>query len=268
MKIKRLSMILAFAFLTLPNVKPLHAQAQAQGAKLYADNCAYCHGADGKGSRGPAIATMPHTIALSDAALLSVLQNGQGSMPSFPDQSAEELNSIVRYLRTLQRGTGPAPTTALPGDPAAGKTLFYGDAHCSNCHMVSGQGGFMAPDLTAYGQGHGAEDIGKAITSPNAQLSAASRVVEVQTRGGEKLSGLVRNEDNLSLTLQTRDGRYHFLTRSNLTTVNYTDHSLMPADYATRLTQKQIADIESFLILSGRNAPSDGPPQGRRRRAN
>ena len=49
---------------------------------------------------------------------------------------------------------------------------------------------------------------------------------------------MVRAEDNLNITLQTEDGRYHFLSRSSLATVNYTDHSLMPHDYGTRLTPR------------------------------
>ena len=56
---------------------------------------------------------------------------------------------------------------------------------------------------------------------PDPPLVPASRVVEGETKTGQKLSGVVRSEDNFNLALETEDGRYHFLTRSSLAEVNY-----------------------------------------------
>ena len=70
----------------------------------------------------------------------------------------------------------------------------------------------------------------------------------------------MRAEDNLNITLQTEDGRYHFLSRSSLAKLNYTNHSLMPHNYGTRLTSSELDDLVSFLIVTGRNAPSEPAP--------
>jgi cytochrome c oxidase cbb3-type subunit 3 len=75
----------------------------------------------------------------------------------------------------------------------------------------------------------------------------------------------VRSEDNFNLALQTEDGRYHFLTRSSLVEVNYKQYSLMPRDYGTRLTGKELDDLVSFLIVTSKNAPVEAPPPRRRR---
>jgi hypothetical protein len=72
----------------------------------------------------------------------------------------------------------------------------------------------------------------------------------VITKTGLKLTGVLRYEDNFSLALQMEDGRYHLLARSDLTDVHYTDHSLMPRDYGTRLTSKELNDLVSFLIVA------------------
>jgi cytochrome c oxidase cbb3-type subunit 3 len=159
----------------------------------------------------------------------------------------------------------PATGTAT-GDADAGRAIFFGKAQCSTCHMVNGEGGFIASDLTAYGQRRDAGAILQAIVKPDQQLAAASRVVEVRTNAGQSLQGEVRYEDNLNLALQTQDGRYHFLTRSQLAEVNYTDHSLMPHDYGTRLTAKELDDVVGFLIATGKNAPADAAPARRGRR--
>lgn len=241
---------------------PRSGSNQGQGAQLFASNCAFCHGADGKGGRGPAIAAMPKVIALSDQTLIGIVHNGEAEqgMPAFPDLGDQGTQAVVQYLRSLQGVTGAASPAKLKGDPNAGRQLFFGNAQCSTCHMVSGKGGFMAPELTSYAKNRPTDDILQAIVNPDANLQPTSRVAEVRTRAGESLTGVVRAEDNLNITLQTEDGRYHFLSRSSLVTVNYTDHSLMPHDYGTRLTSSELNDLVSFLIVTGRNAPSEPAP--------
>jgi putative heme-binding domain-containing protein len=244
--------------------------ASNQGAHLYATNCAGCHGADGTGSsKGVAIATLPTVVALSDAALISIVHNGvlAAGMPPFPQFSDPETQAVVRYLRTMQGVTDtPATAAKLTGDANAGKAVYFGKGQCLACHMISGEGGFIAPDMTAYGQNRAASAILRGIVTPDTQLAPASRVVEVRTKSGEKLTGMVRSEDNLHMALQTEDGRFHFLLRSGLAEVHYTDHSLMPHDYGTRLTAKELDDLVSFLIVTGKNAPPDSAPTGRGRR--
>ena len=130
--------------------------------------------------------------------------------------------------------------------------------------MVGGAGGFIASELTTYGQSHNEDAIIKAIVTPDSPLVPAARVVEVRTKSGQKLSGVVRSEDNFNLELQTQDGRYHFLARNTLANVQYTDHSLMPHDYGTRLTPAELNDIASYLIVTGKAAPASPAAVGHR----
>jgi putative heme-binding domain-containing protein len=241
--------------------------AADQGAQLYTSNCAYCHGADGKGGRGPAIATLPKVIALTDQDLIGIVHKGEADqgMPGFPDLGDQGTKAVVEYLRMLQGVTADGPLAKLTGDPNAGRQLFLGKGQCSTCHMIDGQGGFIAPELSIYGQNHPADEILQAIVNPDADLEPTSRVAEVRTKSGQSLTGVVRAEDNMNLTLQTEDGQYHFLSRSSLAAVNYTDHSLMPHDYGTRLTSSELDDLVSFLIVTGRDAPTEPTPAKSRR---
>jgi putative heme-binding domain-containing protein len=246
--------------------EPRISPDQDQGAQLYSSNCAYCHGADGRGGRGPAIATLPKVIALSNQDLMGIVHKGEADqgMPGFPDLGDQGTQAVVKYLRTLQGVTADGPAAKLTGDPNAGRQLFFGKAQCSTCHMILGKGGFMAPELTAYARNRTADEILQAIVNPDADLEPTSRVVEVRTRAGQNLTGVVRAEDNLNITLQTEDGRYHFLSRSSLATVIYTDHSLMPHDYGIRLTSRELDDLVAFLIVTGRNATSEPAPAKQR----
>ena len=245
---------------------PRSGPDQDQGAQFYASNCAYCHGADGRGGRGPSIATLPKVIAMSNQDLMGIVHNGEADqgMPGFPDLGDEGTKAIVQYLRTLQGVTADGPPAKLTGDSDAGRQLFYSKGQCSACHMILGKGGFMAMELTSYARNRRAGEILQAIVNPDANLAPTSRVASVRAREGQSLTGVVRAEDNLNITLQTDDGRYHFLSRGNLAAVNYTDHSLMPHDYGTRLTPRDLDDLVAFLIVTGRNAPTEpAPPKSR-----
>ncbi len=242
--------------------EPRMRSDQDHGAQIYASNCAYCHGADGRGGRGPAIAALPKVVAMSNQDLMGIVHKGEADqgMPGFPDLDDPGTKAVVQYLRVLQGVTSGGRSAKLAGDPDAGRQIFYGKGQCSTCHMILGKGGFIAMDLTSYARNRTADEIRRATVRPDADLEPTSRVVHVRTMDGQSLTGVVRVEDNLNITLQTEDGRYHFLSRSRLAAVNYTDHSLMPRDYGTRLTSAELDDLVAFLIVTGRHAPTEPAP--------
>ena len=271
---ERLTTILVCSFLILTGTMSVVGQDhpttdsdQEQGAQLYSSRCAYCHGADGSGGRGPAIARLPKVIAMTNQDLMGIVRKGEADqgMPAFPDLGDQGTKAVVEYLRTLQGVTADGPAAKLAGDPDAGRQIFYGKGQCSSCHMILGKGGFMASELSSYARNRTADEILQAIVNPDANLAPTSRVVNVRIRGGQSLTGVVRSEDNLNITLQTEDGRYHFLSRNNLAAVQYTDHSLMPRDYETRFTPAQLDDLVAFLVVTARHAPTEpAPPKPRR----
>jgi len=244
---------------------PTQASQQAHvdaGARNFSTYCSGCHGADGRGGeRAPNIATTRNIVALSDDDLESIVKKGvPGSgMPAFGSLGDQEVHALVAHLRDLQ---GKNSATKINGDPEAGHALFFGQAGCSRCHMVKGEGGYIGSDLTDYASGSSQDAIELAITKPDAVLAATSTVVELVLPNGERLSGLARAEDNFTITVQTKDGRWRTFDKSKLTSVDHTDHSLHPRDYGTRLTAKELDDLVSYLTVSAANAP---PKPGRRR---
>jgi cytochrome c oxidase cbb3-type subunit III len=220
------------------------------GAEIFATSCSECHGLDGRGGeRAPNIATRPAVQQLSDTDLTRIIQQGitGTGMPPFRSLPMPEVKAVVAYLRTLQ---GTAATPKLPGSPERGKTLFFGAAGCSACHMVSGEGGFIASDLSQFGGTHSAEQIRNAITNPS--VDRQSRTALVITRIGEKFSGRIRNEDNFSLQLQTLDGAFHLLLKSDLAQLDYAEQSLMPSNYGSSLKADELNDLISYLMTLGK----------------
>jgi cytochrome c oxidase cbb3-type subunit III len=222
--------------------------AQPEAAqRAFAANCAGCHGLDGKGGeRAPDIVTRPSVRQLSDSALLKIVQKGvpRTSMPSFSHLGDTVLRSLTAYLRTLQ---GDRMTAALPGDARQGKELFRGKGGCSGCHMVRGQGGFFASDLTSYAIGRAPDKIRDAIVFPNRDLAPSKRAVVATLRNGKTVEGIARNEDNFSIQLLTQDGVLHLLPKSALSSLSYRSESPMPADYGTRLSAAELKDLVNYL---------------------
>lgn len=249
-----MSLSVAFAF------RGAHAQGSEtnQGVQRFMQYCAACHGADAKGGdKAPSLFLAPSPLERSDDELFGIVRDGtKDGMPPFAQIGDANIRAIVQFLRML--GGSPTLKTAtakatVTGDADLGRTLYFGKAQCSECHLMQGKGGFIAGSLTNYGGNRGADEVLKAITRPDIPLLPSSQVVAVTTSAGRELSGVLRNEDNFSLELQTEDGRYHFFARSDLKDVRYTGHSLMPRDYATRLSPKELNDLVSFLIVAGRN---------------
>lgn len=234
-----------------------------EGAQRFMEFCAGCHGADGRGGdKAPALVPVSRAAPLSDAELFRIVHDGtREGMPPFAQIGDAKIRAVVSYLRALQGEAEPDGSSAkalVPGNAEAGRALFFGKAQCSPCHMIDGDGGFMARDLTGYARGRTPDTIRSAIINPDSPLASSSRVVSVTTKTGEKLTGVLRNEDNFTLELQTEDGRYHSLERNDLTEIHYSDHSLMPRDYAQRLAPKELDDIVSFLIESSAKLRNPG----------
>lgn len=231
------------------------ADATEAGKKLFDSNCAGCHGLDARGGEhAPNIATSPELQRMSDEQLFRIVHDGaaSGTMPAFGGiLSDDQIKAIGAYLRSLQGRSG-GEHTALPGDPTAGKLLFYGKAACSKCHSIvdsgAGSGGFLASDLTDYAASREPAEILRAITQPNDNLNPRARTAVIVTHDGQKLTGFIRNQDNFSIQFQSLDGTFHMLERSGLASVTYDPLSPMPADYGQRLTSAELNNLVSFLV--------------------
>jgi cytochrome c oxidase cbb3-type subunit III len=225
--------------------------------------CAGCHGADGNGGdKAPSLAARSKASNRSDSELFRIVHDGtQSGMPPFAQIGDANIRAVIQYVRGLAdtvATTDARTEAAVTGDVEAGRALYFGKGQCSKCHLMHGKGGFIAQNLTNYGRTRAAEAILEAIKNPDNPLVPSSQAVTVKTRTGATLTGVLRNEDAFSLALQTEDGRFHLLSRSDVADVLYAGRSLMPRDYGTRLSSKELNDLVSFLIVESREPrPAD-----------
>jgi cytochrome c oxidase cbb3-type subunit III len=247
-----LLVVLVFGLTFSPAQRGTHSKKSGTsgvvGRNTYNSSCAACHGLDGHGSdKAVNIGAASDAQHFSDAQLSGIIANGVPGtgMPAFRNLSPKQVQAVVQYLRSLQ---GRAESRTLPGDPKRGNALFFGKAECSTCHMISGKGGFLGPDLSGYAATAEPAAIREQIVKTQRTPAATYRPAVLTTADGERLEGLIRNEDNFSLQFQTKDGSFHLFQKSDLRNLERRDSSLMPTDYRDRLTSSELDDLVTFLV--------------------
>jgi len=236
--------------------------SSSPGKQTFTTVCAGCHGLDGRGGeRAPNIVASARVRRGTDAQIASIVSNGipGTGMPSFSSLNASQISGVVAYIRVLQ---GTAATAKLPGDSEKGKVVFFGKGECATCHTIAGEGGFLGPDLSAYGSSIPVKAILDSLLTPTRIVPAGYRLATVTADDGTHLEGIVRNEDNFTLQLQTRDGNFHFLQKTAVQKVEYSSQSLMPANYGQLLSSSELNDLASYLITAS-SSPKTAQPKNR-----
>jgi len=96
------------------------------------------------------------------------------------------------------------------------------------------RGGFIASDLSSYGRSRPVEEIRETIIKPNQPSNGLRGTVTIETRAGQTLTGVLRNEDNFSLQLQSWTVLFHLLMKSDVASIKRDSNSLMPATTGRR----------------------------------
>lgn len=126
---------------------------------LYGENCAGCHGANGRGGAAIPLGDPVYLAIADDTILRRVAANGipGTSMPAFAQSAGgmlteKQIDLIVRGIRerwsqpNALAGANPPPYSATaPGDSARGSQVYA--TFCSSCHGVGGKGGPKASSI-------------------------------------------------------------------------------------------------------------------------
>jgi len=180
------------------------------------------------------------------------------------------------YVKGLRGTAIDAPS---PGDVAHGETVFWGKGDCGSCHMVGGRGSIIGPDLSRLASLRKTNSIIDALTRAQHRVYGPGgaqphlltplpvwRAVDVTTKDGKTMRGVLRNEDSFSLQVMGLDQQLHLYDRSKVKIV-YESESLMPSDYDKRLSKDEFSNLLAYLTRLGTPptppSPSVKMPGGR-----
>jgi cytochrome c oxidase cbb3-type subunit 3 len=127
---------------------------------LYAENCAGCHGAEGRGGAAIALADPVYLAIADDAAIRKVIANGvRGTaMPAFAESAGgmltnKQIDVITSEIRSrwsrrgiLDTANPPSYAAKSTGNNSRGELAYK--TYCESCHGPGGHGGAKGSAIT------------------------------------------------------------------------------------------------------------------------
>jgi cytochrome c oxidase cbb3-type subunit III len=131
-----------------------------EGHTLYAENCAACHGAEGRGGAAIALANPVYLAIADDASILKVIAQGVPgtAMPAFAQSAGgmltdAQIDVITKEIRSrwsrrgiLDAASAPPYTPKLTGGTQRGEAAYK--IFCESCHGPVGRGGQKASAIS------------------------------------------------------------------------------------------------------------------------
>jgi cytochrome c oxidase cbb3-type subunit 3 len=127
---------------------------------LYAENCAGCHGAEGRGNAAIALADPVYLAIADEATMRKVIANGapRTSMPAFAQSAGgmltdKQIDVITNEIRSrwsrqvvFNGATPPSYAAKSTGNAQQGEVVY--GTYCKSCHGPGGQGGPKGSAIT------------------------------------------------------------------------------------------------------------------------
>lgn len=143
-------------------------------------------------------------------------------------------------------------TTQEDGDAAAGKLIFKRE--CSKCHIHSGEGAKIGPDLTGMSV-HPKTQLLTEILDPNRSVESNYRTYMVATMDGRVISGLLASESRTAIEIIDAEGKKQSILREDIDELQGTPQSLMPVGFEKQIKPDEMADLLAFLTKRGKFVP-------------
>jgi putative membrane-bound dehydrogenase-like protein len=144
------------------------------------------------------------------------------------------------------------PLTERAGDSAAGKIVFKNQ--CAKCHMHSGEGAHIGPDLTGMAV-HPKSHLLVEIMDPSRSVEGNYRQYVVTTTAGRVVPGLLASETRTAVEILDAEGKRHSIQREDIDELHESNKSLMPEGFEKQLSKDDLVNLLEFLTQKGKFLP-------------
>lgn len=246
---------------TLATLCPAGSAAQAQhppdaaviqrGSQQFQQSCAFCHGPDATGGRGPDLIRSPLVAHDVNGDLIGpVIHNGRPDkgMPALP-LTGDQIKAVSAFLhdraqQALDSARLPktyALSKLLTGNAAAGRAYFDGAGGCVQCHSPTG-------DLKGIASKVQPLDLEARMLYPEARRGHRPITVTgtVTLASGEQLSGKLEYLDEFTVALIDSSGWYRSFPRNDFK-VEVHDPLAAHRELLGKMTQDEFHNLFAYL---------------------
>jgi putative membrane-bound dehydrogenase-like protein len=168
-----------------------------------------------------------------NADLDKLLAETWGQVRSTPADKA----AMIVALREMLKHPATKPDLEL------GRAVFV--KTCQQCHTLYGQGAKIGPDLTGSNRAD-VEYLLSNIVDPSSVISKDYQQTVILTIDGLVVSGLVRSEDDKSVTIQTPTETI-VVPKDEIEERQLSDASMMPDDQLKQFAPHHVASLFAYL---------------------
>jgi putative heme-binding domain-containing protein len=176
-------------------------------------------------------------LALGDPEVSKRLEAVWGSVRP---TSNEKTSLLMKYRELLASDKYPL------ADASRGRLVF--NRTCLQCHRLFDAGGDVGPDLTGSDRANSSYIL-ENVLDPSAAVAREYTLTNVATTDGRLVSGIIREQNDHSLTIQTANERL-VLPREDIEALKPSNVSMMPEGQLERLTPQEIRDLFAYLAAS------------------
>ena len=144
------------------------------------------------------------------------------------------------------------PVVRAGGDASRGRLVFK--EQCGKCHMYSGEGGKVGPELTGMAV-HPAHELLIHILDPNRSVEGNYRAYTVSTDDGRVVTGLLASESKTAIEIVDAEGKRVAIQRDEIDNFQPSPNSLMPVGFEKQIKPEGFADLLAFLTKRGKFVP-------------
>ena len=204
-------------------------------------------------THGLAKASLPETVARAGVRVareggrnepdLVLALNRAGGLTSDINITDEEIHQIA-YVVTR-------------GDPVRGEKIYRRkELGCITCHAIGGAGGKVGPDMTSLGASTVTDYVVESVLLPNKKVKEGFNSIQVATKDGQDLSGILVRETNEELILRDAANKEVSVPKKTIES-RHIGGSLMPSGLVDILAPAERLDLFRFLIELGKPGPFD-----------
>jgi putative heme-binding domain-containing protein len=178
--------------------------------------------------------TVRQLLRFEDQRINELLNRTWGSVRPTPEDKAAQ---VARYKALL------SAMDLKKADLGQGRLVFH--RNCASCHVLFDAGRKLGPELTGS-QRHNLDYVLANLIDPNAVVGRDFQMTVLQTVDGRLINGIVRQEDQNAVTIQTANDML-IVPKDEIEVRKQTAVSMMPEGLLAKLPEHEIRDLVAYL---------------------